>query len=140
MDASAIHQKAIQKPRNWIFVLLPERLAYFTLAPSAPAHGGCLQRSVNIQSSSHRTPESVTPSAVKPHFPECIVQIYFIVAILYHKKRRESREKPFLKTLFHKHCEKARAFWTPRSLNAKRIPSGISFSLTCLDKKDAYCS
>jgi hypothetical protein len=25
-------------------------------------------------------------------------------------------------------------------LNAKRIPSGISFSLTCLDKKDAYCS
>jgi hypothetical protein len=67
-----------------IFVLLPERLACFTLAPSAPI-AGRLQSSVNIQSSSVWTPESVTPSAVRAQFPECIVQnnIYDGDIILY---------------------------------------------------------
>jgi len=44
-----------------------------------PQLNGCLQSSVGIRSSSKRTPESVTPSAVIPQFPKCVIQIFNFV-------------------------------------------------------------
>ena len=46
----AKHARQKQKPIGSFFVLLPESLTCFTLAPSAPDIIGRLQSSVNIQS------------------------------------------------------------------------------------------
>ena len=75
------------------FVLLPERLACFTLAPSAPDNGR-LQSSVNIQSSSIGHLRALLLRLCNHNFLNASYRIFIYCIIIHHSST-------FFKCFFH---------------------------------------